>query len=168
MATLAAMPVPTSGQLWAAYVRFGYTVAAVTIFRDRAGGESWISPAVAQLAQHASRHMSEEMWDDVVRIHGELGAPALAGLFLEITHVNLRFEPVATDLFGTEFLPDIDEGAREFIGTIGKADPFARRDVDQIEIVYGSIEKLLKRLPKWLQKVMEVVMELLKLTHGET
>ena len=49
---------------------------------------------------------------------------------------------------------------------VQEGDPTAPGAVDDIETVKGSIERQIKKLPKWLQRVLEVLMELLKLTKG--
>lgn len=44
-----------------------------------------------------------------------------------------------------------------------QGDPFAKNAVDAAETVKGSLDSLVKRLPKWLRKTLDVAMEIAKL-----
>lgn len=159
------MPVPTAEDLRDACKRFGYTIASVAIQRDPEQG--WIGPAVMELAAHIATNLTEDDWAAVEAEFQGLGQPALSGLFLEMTHVNVRFQTTVEKVFGDNAdLPVIGDEARAFVGEQNAADPSDAKDVAELDIVYGSFERQFRRLPKWLQQVVEVLMELLKLTRG--
>lgn len=156
--------VPTAEQLHSSLVCFGQTVGALASYRAQQMNEQWIQASSLMLASEIGQRLTPEDCEQVVAEFEEEGSgSALAVLFLEISYINLLFRDLASDQWID--LPEVDPAAIDMIGTVS-GDPMNWVDVGKAEAVYDSIAHLMSRLPAWLRKTLEVLLEVLKILRG--
>ncbi len=158
--------IPTPAQGHAALLGFAYTVAALTIAQGPDDGQNWVSDTAREIAVHVQEQLSIE---DVEGLEEDFTGPealALSVLYREIVYVDRLYEDLTRDVFPG--VPVLDPGLFPEIAPMQITERIGKDDVERIDIVYGSLEKLLKRLPPWLRKILDVTMELLKLARGVT
>lgn len=160
--------IPSPAQAHAALLGFAYTVAALTIAQGPEDGQNWVSNTAREIAAHVSEQLAV---GDVEDLEGEFDGPdalALSVLYREIVYIDRLYEALTRDVFPGVDLPVLDPDLFPEIAPSQVMERIGKDDVERVDIVYGSIEKLLKRLPSWLQKILDVAMELLKLARGVT
>lgn len=86
---------------------------------------------------------------------------ALGTLYEEMIYIASKYQRFAADA-GIEYV--IPGGANYFDEEVGNM--FDDDAVKDIGTVKGSIDKLMSKLPKWAQRILEAIMEALKLTKG--
>jgi len=159
-----AQATPTPAQLTSALADFARTVEAVALARAQEYGPAWVLEAGA-FTNVAVEDARQIVNDETIlqNLQDEIDeSPAACGiLWVELFAVNYR----PRELSGIEI--DID-GAPIPVAVVEMADPdhLSEQSVKDLETVKGSIEKILSKLPAWLRKLMEALMEILKLTRG--
>lgn len=164
MATQPAVALPSAPQLRDALVRFAYTVAGIANARAQRHQYAWMGEAVVWLAGHLNKHLSADDLEETIQDYSGLPAPALAILYLEISYINAVFERMGQSV---ESPVEIDPNTRRLAGNAA-GDPHNQDDVARLDVVYGSIESLISKLPWWAQKIFNVAMEILKLSAGNS
>lgn len=152
---------PAPENLGRALFAFVHTMAAVASLRGERSGLGWIISASGLLAgvdematPIDSVELSPEDEDAATKA-------AFSVLETEMLYIAFRYR----QLLSGDSLNIADSVAERFQG-VQPGNPLEDRVVDEIDKVKGSIEQLIKRLPKWLQRVADVLMEMLKLTKG--
>lgn len=165
MATIglaAAVPAPEQAQ--AILMRFACSTAALTI-QLADSREQWLKDAAREAAE-AVRQLDVR---DVAPIFDASGEPeflydvATSILFREIVHADRLYDDITRAHFPNA--PDIPSDLYPEIAP-DPTQEISKADVDRVEVIYGSIEKLLDKLPVWLRRIFNVAMELLKLARG--
>lgn len=164
MATEPAVALPSAQQLRDALVRFAYTIAGITNARAQRHPHPWMGQVAVWLASHLNENLSPDDLAETVEDYSGLSAPALVVLYLEISYINVLFEQAAQSVGSPA---EIDNNTRQFAGSVA-ADPHNQEDVARLDVVYGSIESLVRKLPWWAQKIFNVAMEILKLSAGNS
>lgn len=159
--------IPTPEDFGAAWSAFFWTVSAIATFRAKKYGPE----RFGKLSQHAARLLDEAGHsDDLLSSVAEMAEDehekvSLGILYEELLFVAWRYRG-AFELAGVQ-TPDVIilmSPPPQFANEEGHPDdPDA---VDDIETIKGSIQKLLDKLPRWMQKAIDVILEALKLTRG--
>jgi len=154
--------VPTTDEFTVAWSAFFATVSAVASWRaTHFGPERFGILAEAAGRSLASGSTSAEFVRMVATLREDPNEKVLLGiLYEELLFYSWRFRGAIEERGGQ--LP-FDE-SEAFPNESG--DPAAPDAVDQAEIITGSIQPLLDKLPNWLRKAIEAIMEILKLTRG--
>ena len=158
MGDLRAPVAPATPQLNIALLVFLETMAVVAQARARATNMDWLNDAIQDLwrgTQEMQNDIPESFdddWDDPA------SRAAARVLGLELMYIGYRHR----DLLSEDTRAVVDEFA-DIFPTIEIADPLTDEAVEALEVGKGSIEKLIKKMPKWLQRVMEVLMEAIKI-----
>ncbi len=154
---------PTPAEFGGALVDFFRTVAAVTDVRSQAVGPRWVFElgAAEEIAAEISRRAATGELYDLVERDLEDNAVAYQILFHGLLYAQHKFRDLAP--FGF-LLPD-GLSSSDWFGD-DRGEPLDEKDVKELDVIKGSIEKVFERLPGWLKKLMEVAMELLKITRG--
>ncbi|WP_324750072.1 hypothetical protein SH591_00560 [Sphingomonas sp. LY54] len=149
---------PAAPQLNVALLVFLETMAVVARARARATNMDWLNEAVegvwrgTQEMQNDIPQSFDDDWGDVA------SRAAARVLGLELMYIGYRHR----DLLSEENRAVVEEFA-DYFPTVEIADPLSDDAVDVLEVGKGSIEKLINNMPRWLQRVMEVLMEALKI-----
>lgn len=158
MASHPIIALPSAQDLQSALIRFGFTVAGVTA--ARAAEQEWVSRLAGRLAETIGTQLTESDCETAMKEFQGPSAIALIGLFIEIGFVNLLYRDAVT----SPSAPPIDEAITRSLA-VEPGDLQAQTAIDDIEIVHGSIEKLLNNLPRWLSRILDVALEVLKLAR---
>lgn len=86
-------------------------------------------------------------------------------LYLEILSVCNRYRDLIDD---AALLVAQDEATIELVNTAHPHEVQRPLTGDDLDVVKGSIEKLLDKLPRWLRNLIDVALELVKLSQGRT
>lgn len=153
--------IPTVEELRYAIIAFVLAICVVAFHRGREFGPGRFS----FVSRHLGREFSESISNtDAEAIMSDFEGPslfALGALYEEMIYIATKYQRFAADA-GIEYV--IPSGANYFAEEVG--DMFDDEAIKDIETVKGSIEKLMSKLPKWAQKILEAIMEALKLTRG--
>jgi len=159
--------IPTPEEFGAAWSAFFLTIAAIATYRGRNYGPE----RFGELSQHASRLLVEAAHSDGLlssvaeMAEDEHEKVSLGILYEELVFISWRYR--RTFELGGMQTPDV-------IVVMSPPTQFPNEDghpddpdvIDDIETVKGSIQSLLDKLPRWMQKTIEVILEALKLTRG--
>lgn len=155
---------PSPEQLVSSLVDFTRTIEAVTHARARAFGPQWL--AESQFLGETGVGDAQRIFDDVAFFEWLTSdiarAPtAYAILWAELFALNYAHKGLSGVVL------DEDEAPIEVIYLqTEEVEPSSERAVKDLETAQGSVEKIIDRLPPWLKKLMEAMMELLKLSRG--
>lgn len=159
--------IPTPEEFGAAWSAFFLTVAAISTYRaNKYGPERF-----GELSQHAARLLVEaghsyDLLSSVAEMaEDEREKVSLGILYEELLFVSWRYRRTF-ELAGMQ-TPDVIivmSPPPQFPDEEGHPDD--PDVIDDIETVRGSIQSLLDKLPRWMQKAIEVILEALKLTRG--
>jgi hypothetical protein len=156
--------VPSTEQFASALADFTRTIEAVTRARASEYGPAWLaaSPHLAGLAALDAQQIVDDA--DFIQWLGldiEAAPTAYAILWAELFAVNYIHRELSGFIFDEELAPvDVMYFQDD------ASNPWSERTVKDLEVVQGSVEKIIDRLPPWLKKLMEAMMELLKLSRG--
>lgn len=164
---------PTPEQAHPLLTGFISTVAAMSMSIDgavpRSGGfdfrEHWIGEAAAQASVFTQERLTLIEVDRWLSEFEEKDAMAVDILFREIVWAIRRYHR-----FTNFYLPSVPIVDPAIYPTIVPVEvlTISKADVDRIDVVKGSIEKVFDKLPAWLKRIMDVAMELLRLSRGIT
>lgn len=159
--------IPSPKDFCAVWSTFFLTVYAIATYRANTYGPrrfGELSAHAANLLVEAANssellssvsHMAEDKYERVV----------LGILFEELQFVSWRYRS-AFELAGMEIPEAVSsmEEPPQFSSENGHPDD--SDTLGNIETVKGSIQPLLDKLPPWIRKAIEVILEALKLTRG--
>lgn len=159
--------IPTPREFGAAWTGFFVTVAAIAACRSREYGPArfdMLAYTAASTIGRAAEHPNA-LSDVAAMLEDEHEKVALGILFEELLYIIARYR-IAFELSGMSVPEEIEtlEIPEEYIDEEG--DPFSKEAVDDVSTVVGSIPKLMSKLPGWLRKAIDVILEALKLTRG--
>ncbi len=152
---------PDAKEFRLAFIAFMLTVSSVAFHRGRKFGPKRMAYIARHLANEFSEKFSDEDAKQVIADHAEHSRKSLGALFEEFIYIAYKYRKSAMDA-GIEVV--IPGNTRVFTGERGRV--FSDEAIDEIETVKGSIGWLLEKLPKWAQRIVEALMEALKLTRG--
>lgn len=159
--------IPTPEEFGAAWNAFFLTVAAIAVYRGRNYGPE----RFGELSQHAARLLVEAGHsDDLLSSVAEMAEDehekvSLGILYEELLFISWRYRRTF-ELAGMQ-TPDVIvvmSPPPQFPNEEGHPDDPDM--IDDIETVKGSIQSLLDKLPRWMRKAIDVILEALKLTRG--
>lgn len=155
---------PSANDFQLAFIAFILAASSVAFLRGSEFGPKRMAHIAKHLAHEFARRFSIE---DAIQImksfEDDHSRNALGTLFEEFIYVACRYRQSARDA-GIELV--IPGEITLFDGELGNA--FSKDAVEEIETVKSSISRLLEKLPKWAQRIIEALMEALKLTRGIT
>lgn len=158
-----AVPVMIAGQAWR---MFTVTAVSVAELRCRETGQTGLAQVVAPLRDALSEEATADFdyWDD-----GDDPASlrALEVLIVEMALIAFKYRDAVPDFEEFELSDDFDT-LQAMAGPVPFGNPLGDEAIEDFATVTGSIEKLFEKLPKWMKRIMEVTMEVLKLTRGLT
>lgn len=166
-AGISELVIPTPEEFGAAWSAFFLTVAAIATYRARNYGPE----RFGELSEHAARLLVEAAHSDGLlssvaqMAEDEHEQVSLGILYEELAFISWRYRRTF-ELAGIE-TPEVVTAMSpppQFPNENGHPDD--PDVVDDIEIVKNSIQSLLDKLPRWMQKAIEVILEALKLTRG--
>ena len=153
--------IPSAEELRLAIIAFVLAVCVVAFHRGREFGPKRFSFVAKYLGREFSERISVDDAEAIMSDFEDLSLPALGALYEEMIYIANKYKRFATDA-GIEYV--IPNGANHFGEEVG--DMFDDEAIKDIGTVKGSIDKLMGKLPKWAQKILEAIMEALKLTRG--
>ena len=153
--------VPTVEELHYAIIAFVLAVSVVAFHRGREFGPKRFSFVSRQLGREFSERISITDAEAVMADFEGDSLSALGALYEEMVYIATKYHRFAADA-GIEYA--IPGGANYFEEEVGNM--FDDEAIKDIGTVKGSIDKLMSKLPKWAQKIIEAIMEALKLTRG--
>ena len=156
---------PSANQFSIALKALAEVEANLVAVRAKNAGIGWIQEAMQNFpAAINESYGADEPVFEIEPFDDPASAAALNFLLNEIWALTSRFRELASE--ETQHL--IDQNTQDLPGIVFATpeDYLTDRAVDDFETVTGSVEKLMKKLPKWLQRVLDVLLEALKLTRG--
>ena len=156
-------PLPSPSQSFASALRaFLDTLIAVAAWRGEDFRQVWVVESAKAIRSAMEQGPIWATMEDLIPDEDDLlSKVAFDVLETEMLYVAFRYRRLLPEE-SRKVVASVEE---RFAG-VQDGDPTAPDAVDDIETVKGSIERQIKKLPKWLQRVLEVLMELLKLTKG--
>jgi hypothetical protein len=160
--------VPSPREFGLTWKSFFLVVSAIASYRAKTYGPH----RFGDLSVHASNLLGEvadtEEMHDLIRdmADHEQERVSLGILYEEMKYIAWKYRN-SLEIAGMEVPEYIQamEEAEQFSGEEGHpGDPGV---VDDVETVVGSVKAILDKLPRWVRKTIEALMELLKLTRGE-
>lgn len=142
---------------------FFETMQSVAKVRAEQSGLLWVSASIDNFTQAFGEMDTETLGLDDYMFEAEDPVSAAAMHMLEMEMYYIAY---AHREYLSERTRDSLQAVAENFSDVGFANPLSDKSMEDIETVKGSIEKLLDKLPGWAKKMMEVLMEALKLTRG--
>ncbi len=166
---IAEVIIPTPEQFGEAWVAFFSTVSAIAQYRaNKSGSEE----RFGELAIHAS-NLLEKARDDkeftvmVQRMTDDKYEKITLGiLYEELLYISCKYKGVfeMAQIKTPEVVQQLEEPMH--FNCADDVVPDDTHTFNDIKVVTGSIPKLLDKLPNWLRKAIDVIMEALQLTRG--
>lgn len=151
---------PDAREFQRGMVAFVLTVGAIAYVRSRDFGPRRMGLVARQLAQEFGERFTEGDAQAVVADFDD-AQTALGALFEELVYIACKYREHASNA-GLDIV--VVGNQDDFATESGNA--FSKEVIEEIDIVKGSIAKLLEKLPRWAQRIIEALMEALKLTRG--
>jgi hypothetical protein len=167
MATRVPTATPTGVELRTALNGFAVAVAAVAIVQSRDTGPRWIEGELPPVVSNFVKNFSDEDANRIVADFGPIDSPALAFLYVELLHYAWRHAPLVEAV--GDLLPEtaIDLSGSAVTGEAQTDAPDVRSVKDAV-VMQGSIEFLLAKLPWPLRRLVDAIMEALRISRGVT
>lgn len=152
---------PSVEEFRLALIAYVLAASSVAFHRGREFGPRRMAYIARHLAdEFATRLTAMDAENAIGNLSGD-SRRALGALFEELVYIACKYNKSARDAGITLTIPGNTTVFAEETGNV-----FSDEAVDDIETVKGSIGWLLDRLPKWAQRIVEVLLEALKLTKG--
>jgi hypothetical protein len=151
---------PSVEEFRLAFIAFVLAASSVAILRARRFGPMRLAYISRQLAdEFAGSFTANDAGQAMAGL--ENSKRVLGALFEEFVYIACKYRTCASEAGLNLVIPgNIANFADE------RGDALSDEAVDDIETVKGSIAWLLEKLPKWAQRIVEVLLEALKLTKG--
>jgi len=151
---------PSIEEFRLAFIAFVLAAGSVAFHRGREFGPRRLAYIAKHLAdEFAGRFTTSDAEQAMVGLGDS--KRVLGALFEEFVYIACKYNKSASDAGINLVIPG---NTTNFAGETGNV--FSNEAVDDIETVKGSIGWLLEKLPKWAQRIVEVLLEALKLTKG--
>jgi len=144
-----------------ALIAFVLAVSVVAFHRGREFGPKRFSFVARHLADEFRERFTLGDAEAIISEFREDSMSSLGALYEELIYIAWSYNRYAADA-GVEL--SIPSGEAVFGEEVG--DMFDDQTVKDIGTVKGSIGALMSKLPKWAQKILEALLEALKLTRG--
>jgi len=155
------MKVPSSEELHQALLSFFTISAGITCIRAHEYGPKRFSIISKDLANAFANQLTINEVAEVVSDFDDKSAIVLATIYEELAYISKRYESCGRLLNDKMVIPAL---AAEY--DVPEGDPLDGDSVKEIDIIKGSLTFVLEKLPKWVQKILDVLMELLKISRG--
>ena len=155
------MKTPNAQELHQAMISFVTTTAGVAYVRSKKFGPQHFSLLSRSLSESFIENFSKKDAKNLISDFDEKSQPALTAIYEELIYVSKRYEKYGKKLNSNMYIPD---QSNKYKGNDG--DPFSEDAVKEIVVVKGSIDFILDKLPKWAKKILEAIMEVLKISRG--
>jgi hypothetical protein len=152
---------PSVEEFRLALIAFVLAVSSVAFHRGREFGPQRMAYIARHLADEFSNRITERDAALMMADFPEASRTSLGALFEELVYIACRYSKSARDA-GIELV--IPGNTAVFDGEMGNV--FSDEALDDIETVKDSISWLLEKMPKWAQRIVEALLEALKLTRG--
>lgn len=164
MATLASA-LPTGQRLAVCLNLFLSAMASVATRRAGEAGPAWITHMAPRYLNALHEYLDGQALEVALQDFDERDAAALTGLQVEMVYYARCYAP---DLFATLNESDLQEiqPVSSIVGSPPPMDPFVRAAVDDADTIRGSLDFLLDKLPWWLRRVVDVILQAIKMAHG--
>ena len=165
---IAPVKIPTPKQFGEAWGAFFATVSAIAQYRANGKGAE---KRFGELAIHAA-DLLEQAKDDAAfmamvseMIGHQYEKISLGILYEELLYISYKYKAAfqAAEMMEPEVIRLLEQ-SHYFNSQPGELD--GSDAIDDIEVVKGSIQNILDKLPGWLRNLIEAIMEALKLTRG--
>ena len=160
-ATYETMNAPDSQELHQALTSFITTAAGVAYTRSKQYGPTRFSLLSEKLAGSFVEQFSVDDANELISDFDEKSISALTAIYEELVYISKRYEWCGRELNSNMVIPG---PASEYEGDEG--DPFSEDAVKEIDVVKGSLGYILDKLPKWAKRILEAIMEALKISRG--
>lgn len=168
VATVHNVRIPSPGEFDTAWNAFFRTLAAVIACRAHQYGPRRFGLLAFDAVDGICTASDDDEVQDNIRamLEDEREAVALGILFEELQHFTLRYRNAYEQLGGVEMPSEV--ATMEAVDGLGEVfgDPLGGDVIEDAGIITGSIPKLLDKLPGPLKKLMDVLLEILKLARG--
>jgi len=144
-----------------ALIAFVLTVSVVAFHRGHKFGPKRFSFVARHLADEFRERFTLQDEGEIISEFREDSKSSLGALYEELIYIAWRYNCYAAD---AGVVLSIPSGEAEFGEEVG--DMFNDQTIKDIGTVKGSIGTLMSKLPKWAQKILEAILEALKLTRG--
>ena len=152
--------IPSADEFRLAFIAFMLVASSVAFHRGRKFGPERMAYIARQLANEFAERFTVRDAERVMAWFGTDLRP-LGALYEEFIYIACRYSKSASDAGVKLAVPgNVAVFAKE------RGNVFSDTAVNEIETVKGSISWLLEKLPKWAQRIVEALMEALKLTRG--
>jgi hypothetical protein len=160
--------IPSPEQFSEAWVAFFTTVAAIALYRaSRFGPEYRFGELAIHAADLLEKAKDDEEFTLMIKEMAEhiYEKVSLGILYEELLYISYKYKKTfqMAQIETPTVIKEMEE-PKYFSGEGG--DPGNADAIDDIEVVTSSVQKLLDKLPNWLRKAIEAIMEALKLTRG--
>jgi hypothetical protein len=151
---------PSAEEFRMALIAFMLTAGSIAYHRGREFGPKRFSYIATNLANEFSERFTINDAEIVIADFAD-SKRSLGTLFEELIYVAFKYRKSAEDAGITVVIPgDTTVFPREMGNVMSK------EAVGDVEIVKDSLKFLLEKLPKWAQRIIEALMEALKITRG--
>tara|TARA_R110001592_G_scaffold363043_3_gene679807 strand:+ start:9489 stop:9836 length:348 start_codon:yes stop_codon:yes gene_type:complete len=113
------------------------------------------------LSQSFADNLTIQEVEKAIEDFDEKSNMALATIYEELAYITKRYESYGRSLNEEMIMPEL---AAEYDVEQGSA--FDDDTVKEIDVVKGSLNFVLKKLPKSAQRMLDVLMEILKIARG--
>ena len=152
---------PSPEEFRLALVAFVLAVSSVAFHRGREFGPVRMAYVARQLAdEFAARFMAGDAMAVMADFSGD-SQTALGALHEELVYIACRYRNSARDAGIELVIPGNTQVFDEEVGNV-----FSDQALGEIETVKDSLSWLLEKMPKWAQRIVEALLEALKLTRG--
>jgi len=152
---------PSAEEFRLALIAFVLVASSVAFHRGRESGPRRMAYIAKHLANEFKERLTTKDAEEAIGSVANDSRRTLGALFEELIYIACKYNKSAREA-GIELT--IPGNTTVFDGEIGNV--FSDEAIDDIETVKGSISWLLEKLPKWAQRIIEVLLEALKLTKG--
>jgi hypothetical protein len=152
---------PSPEEFRLALVAYVLAVSSVAFHRGREFGPVRMAYVARQLAdEFAARFMAGDAMAVMADFSGD-SQTALGALYEELVYIACRYRNSARDAGIELVIPGNTQVFDEEVGNV-----FSDQALGEIETVKDSLSWLLEKMPKWAQRIVEALLEALKLTRG--
>lgn len=152
---------PSAEDFRLAFIAFMLAVSSVAFRRGSKFGPKRMAYIARHLANEFSEKFTVTVAEQVMADFAEDSRKPLGALFEEFIYIACRYNDSAKDTGIKLVIP-----GNKLLFETERGDVFSDDALDEIETVKDSIKWLLEKLPKWAQRIVEALMEALKLTRG--
>lgn len=158
-----ALLLPNGFELHQAFISFFTVSAGVAYYRANEYGPDRFALIAKTLAQTFSVQLTSEEIEQTIIDFDEKSNISLAVIYEELAYISKRYEQYGRMIDEEMIMPSMaDNYDGEQVNTLNSD------NVKELDVVKGSLTFVFDKLPKWVQRILDVLMEVLKITRGAT